>query len=152
VDKVEAAVQTMKEGRGNCGQVILGVYAPELDLSPDTAFCLAQGLGAGMGRTDGLCGAVNSAVLVIGLKVSPEGSCATRRDRVYAMVQEFMRVFTGRYGSTGCTRLLGCNLATTEGRAEARKTGICDRVCPEVVASAITILEDMFKEPRNDQS
>ena len=84
--------------------------------------------------------------MVIGLRASGDGDYDARRDRVYPLVQEFIRRFKERHAATSCSALLGCNLSTPEGRVEAKKSGVFDRVCPRAVASAVSILEEMFKE------
>ena len=122
------------------------MFAGEVGLESDTAFRLAQGLGAGLARTDGTCGVINSAALVIGLRVPADANYAARRERVYALVQEFVHIFREQHGVVSCPELLGCSLSTPDGRARARETAVCDRVCPEMVASAVTILEGLFQK------
>lgn len=146
--KPEEAVAIMTEGRGNCAQAVLAVFSEELGIEPPAAFKLAQGLGAGMGRTGGVCGAVSAAIIVIGLKAPPADGSAVQRERVYARVQDFTRQFVERHRSINCTELLGYNLGIPGERAEARRLGVTDRVCPAVVASSVTILEDILNEAR----
>ncbi len=142
--KSQDAAKFMSEGRGNCAQAVLYAFAGELGLEPDAAFRLAQGFGAGTARTDGVCGAINAAIIVIGLKIPASSEYAVRRERVYSSVQDFVRTFKARHGSVGCSSLLGCNLSTPEGKSKARESGVCDRVCPEMVASAVEILDELF--------
>ena len=146
--KQDEAAAIMAEGRGNCAQAVLAVYAGELGLETAAAFRLAQGLGAGMGRTGGLCGAVSAAIMIIGLKTPQEDDFAVQREHVYARVQDYTRRFIARHRSINCTELLGYNLGIPPERAEARRQGVTDRVCPAMVTSSIDILEEVFNEAR----
>ena len=141
MNKASVAESIISSGYGNCAQAILGGYAEELGLKYDVAMGLARGLGAGMGRTGGICGAVSAAILVIGLKVPGPADPRARRERVYSLVQNFIGEFTARHASTNCTDLLGFNLGAPAGQDEARRRDSCNRICPGLVFSAVTMLD-----------
>ncbi len=136
----------MSQSRGNCAQAVLGAYAADLGLEPRAAFRLAHGLGAGMGRGGGTCGAVSAAAMVIGARYPNMADPRARHEAVYAAVREFARRFTARHGSVNCTALLGCDISTAEGLAEARQKGLSTRLCPDFAASAVSIIEELLTE------
>ncbi|WP_226846759.1 C-GCAxxG-C-C family protein [Dehalogenimonas etheniformans] len=137
----EEARMNMVESKMNCAQSVLTAFCEELELDKATALKLSRGFGGGMGRTGKTCGAVTGAFMVIGLsesKTAREGV-----EAVYAWIQEFTRRFNGRYGSTECTELIGCDLSNAEGLSRARGEGVFTKICPDIVKSAVEILEQI---------
>lgn len=142
MDKASEAADIMAQRKGNCAQAVLSVYAEELGLPRETALRLAQGLGAGMGRTGGVCGAVSAAYIVLGLRAGPDGEEPRQRlEKTYADVQAFKSQFEAKHGSVMCPDLLGYNLSKPEELAAARAAGVLQSVCPRLVADAVAILE-----------
>ena len=142
-ERTEKAAKLFTEGR-NCAQAVLGGFCEPLGLAPSDAARLATGLGGGMGRMGGTCGAVTGAILTLGL--AHGGADPLDRDargKCYAQVQEFAKRFTARNGSTACRDLLGCDISTAEGFEEAKRRGVLDTVCRKAVRDAAEILEEM---------
>jgi C_GCAxxG_C_C family probable redox protein len=130
----------------NCAQSVLATCGPELGLDRETALRVAGGLGGGMGRLGEVCGAVTGAFLAIGLKHGkshPEDSESETKEKAYALVYEFADRFRTRHGSILCRELLGCDISTPEGSAQAREKGLFSDLCPMLVQSAVEILEQM---------
>jgi C_GCAxxG_C_C family probable redox protein len=95
-----------------------------------------------MGET---CGAVTGALMVIGLKygkakAADEGA----RDKTYELVREFVTRFQSRHGSIVCRELLGYDLSNPEEGDAAKKKGLFDTLCPQLVRDAVEILEKIF--------
>ena len=68
-----------------------------------------------MARTSKQCGAVSGGMLAINLltgRSSPDESV----DRNYTLIQEFLRAFEEKFGSTNCKELIECDLGTEEGQ------------------------------------
>jgi C_GCAxxG_C_C family probable redox protein len=90
----------------SCFQAILSTYDLRYGLEREQALKLAAGLGGGMGRMGGTCGAVTGAFLVIGLE---QGATAAEdkaaKEQTYGTVREFAARFQGRNGSTLCREL-----------------------------------------------
>lgn len=132
-------------GQGcNCAQAVLAVFSPDLGLEREKALRIATAFGGGMGRTDGVCGAVAGACMVLGLRCDmrrPEDKAA--KDDAYGRMQEFDRRFRARHGDTSCTGLLGVNLGTEEGRQAARERNLFTTRCNQFIRSAVEILEQM---------
>jgi C_GCAxxG_C_C family probable redox protein len=65
--KADEAVSLFNQGF-NCAQAVLSVFAPDFGLNLDMARRISQGFGAGIGRTDNICGSLSGAIMVIGLR------------------------------------------------------------------------------------
>ena len=108
----------------NCCQSVLVPFAQEMGLTPEQAFRLGSHFGAGM-RHGSTCGAVTSALMVLGLAGKGPDEAT-----------EFMRRFREKNGALDCAGLL--RMAKENG--EERKPH-CDRM----VFDAVEILEDLLK-------
>ena len=103
--------------------------------------------GAGMARTGEICGAVNGALMVIGLKhakMRPDDDDS--RELSYALAQEFMDAFKEKNKSLLCRELLGVDVSTPEGMATVRQKNLFATVCPRYVRSAAEILEGILRD------
>ena len=108
----------------NCCQSVLVPFAGVCGLDRDTAFQLGANFGRGM-RRGSACGAVTSALMVLGLAGKGPDEAT-----------EFMRRFREKNGALDCAGLL--RMAKENG--EERKPH-CDRM----VFDAVEILEDLLK-------
>jgi len=143
-DKVESAVQTYK-GAFNCAQSVLSVFAPQFGMDRDTAMKVSCGLGAGMGRSGNVCGAVTGGILVLGLKygmTDPESQ--EDKEKTYEEVVKFLEMIKVLYESTNCTDLMGVDVGTPEGRLEAEELELSDKVCAVIVGDVTRILDELL--------
>ncbi len=108
----------------NCCQSVLVPFADACGLDREAAFQLGANFGSGM-RHGSTCGAVTSALMVLGLA-----------GRGPDEATEFMRRFREKNGALDCAALL--RMAKENG--EERKPH-CDRL----VFDAVEILEDLLK-------
>jgi C_GCAxxG_C_C family probable redox protein len=139
----EQAVSYFNEGF-NCSQAVFSTLGPEMGLDRESALRVAGMFGGGMGHLGSVCGAVTGAFMTIGLKYSKvQDGENEKRDRGYALVRQFAEEFAARNGSIVCKELLGCDLGTPEGSAQARERGLFRDLCPKLVQSAVEILEQM---------
>lgn len=139
--KTDEAVACFNDGF-NCSQAILATYCEEFGLDKKTALQIACGLGAGMGRLQETCGAVSGACLLIGLshgKFQKEDDPA--KEKTYALVREFHRLFQERNGATSCRELLGIDLMTGDRQIVAERV---KSVCPKMVRDAAEIIEQLL--------
>ena len=97
---------------------------------------------AGAAKT---CGAVTGAMMALGLA---HGSGAqadpARKQAAYARTAELWRRFTERHGSIGCREILGLDISTPEGRAQAAAAGVFKTKCSAVVRDATEILVELL--------
>jgi C_GCAxxG_C_C family probable redox protein len=102
--------------------------------------------GGGMGHMGETCGVVTGAFMVIGLRYSKiQDGENEKRDAGYKLIQEFTHRFEARNGSTVCRELLGRDISTEEGLAQARESGAFSSICPKLVQDAIDILEQLLE-------
>lgn len=140
-DRVDRAVACFNGGH-ICSQAILRVFGEEFGLAPEMAIRISTGFGAGISRTDQMCGAVSGGVMVLGLAFgSSDPADSASKERTYAVVQEFISTFTKVHGSVSCTALLGHDLGNPTEAQAARQAGVVPRVCPGLVRTAAELLE-----------
>lgn len=142
--KADEAIALYKQGF-NCAQALLSVFAPDYGLNGDTALRLAQGFGAGIARTDNLCGQVSSPVMILGLRFGGTRADETAaREKTFQAVGEFMRQFKERNGALTCTGLLGYNLSDPRQAAQAKERKAMAARCPGLIRDAAEILETLL--------
>jgi C_GCAxxG_C_C family probable redox protein len=98
-----------------CAESILKAVAEAHGIESNIVPAIATGFCSGQARTCGQCGALSGAIMSVGMVIgrrSPEDTV----DKTYEAVREVIAAFQGRYNSTGCEGLLGCDLGTQEGR------------------------------------
>jgi len=132
----------------NCAQSVLWAVAPRLHLDGETALKIACGLGAGMGRSQEVCGAVTGGILALGMKFG-RGSSDDRSatEKTYAKAHELMQRFSAVHGTCNCRQLLGgCDLTTESGRAVFKANGLVKTVCGPCVHTVCNLLEDLLQD------
>ena len=139
--KIKDAVACFNDGF-NCSQAILSTYCEEFGLDKKIALQISCGLGAGMGRLQETCGAVSGAYLLIGLKY---GKFAKEDDpakeKTYALVREFAKLFKERNKTTNCRELLGVDLVNDDKQVTAARL---KTICPRMVQDAAEIIEQIL--------
>lgn len=130
----------------NCSQAVFGALAPGSGLEQETALKIAAAFGGGIARTGETCGAVTGALLAIGLKDGFSAPDPAAKERIYQLGRQFMARFNELHGSTRCRDLLGCDLSTPEGLAEARERGLFKNQCPLYVKDAVQIASEMLTD------
>jgi C_GCAxxG_C_C family probable redox protein len=129
----------------NCAQAVFSAYAPSVGIKDEDALRIATAFGAGMGRQQEVCGAVTGACMAIGAQhgmANPANPQA--KEDTYALVAEFMQRFRELHSSIICLDLLGCEMATEEGRKEIAARKLHSEVCLPCVRDACEILEQML--------
>ncbi len=141
-NRVDDAVEFFARGY-SCAQAVLLAYAPSVGIESGQAMRVAAGFAAGM-RLGGTCGAVTGGVMVLGLSMCHDG-CAAREERARLAdpVSDFSAEFARRLGALDCPAVLGCDLRTDEGWAQAEEQQLFRTVCLRAVREAATILDGM---------
>jgi C_GCAxxG_C_C family probable redox protein len=128
----------------NCAQSVFAAYGPDDGLDERHCLMLAAPLGGGLGRLGETCGAVNGALLVIGLRYGgPAATDPQAKAELYARVREFVAAFKARNPSIVCRELLGCDISTPEGLQKAQERQLFEKFCPKYVRDAAEILDEM---------
>ena len=68
------------------------------------------------------------------------------RYKTNEVTDKFLSEFKKENGSYMCKELLGCDLSTEEGIAEAREKNLFTEFCPKMVESATRIAEKLLKQ------
>ena len=143
--RVEKAVEKFKSGC-NCSQAVLLAYADLIGLDENTAMLIASGLGGGVGRMREICGAVNAAAIVAGMKVgSLDPNDRQAKKHTYETVQKVAEEFKKTNRSIICRELLGLNKEAekneTAAPSERTREYYKKRPCADIVADAAKALE-----------
>jgi C_GCAxxG_C_C family probable redox protein len=146
MNRVEEALTRLKEGFG-CSQALFATYAPQFGMDRETALKLSGAFAGGFGRTGETCGAVTSALMIIGLKYGRvKADDKETQAKTDSKVKEFLNKFQTRHGSILCRDLLDTNIATPEGMDEARRKQLFATLCPRYVRDAAEVLEEILRE------
>jgi len=144
MNEVDQALSLFQEGY-LCSQSILMSYAPQFDLNPELAARLAAPFGGGVARRGETCGAVNGAIMVLGLTLGHSSAeDEDSKERTYRMVDEFINQFQGRNGTIRCNELLDCDISTPEGLQSAREAQLFISRCPKFVSDAAEIVSQLM--------
>ena len=120
------AAEKKRCGSHNCAQAVLHTYSDKAGIDEAQAMNIANAFGGGMGNTEGTCGALVGAGIVLGL---------VNKDKVKSMRQmrQIMTRFQELNGATQCRLLKGIG------------TGKVLRECPDCVADAARLLEEALE-------
>ena len=69
MEKADIASSKHRNGY-NCCQAVVCTFADETGIDESLLYKLGEGFGAGMGTTQGVCGAISGAAMLAGLKYS----------------------------------------------------------------------------------
>ena len=130
----------------NCSQGVFTTYAIEHGIDEKLALKLATNFGGGA-RKGEMCGAVSGALMVLGLLYGhSESEDPDTKARAYAMSEEYMNRFIRRNGSVVCRELLGYDLSKPEEKAVILEKDLFRTFCPDMIRSAVEILDKLIEE------
>lgn len=133
------------EQKYHCSQAVLAAFAEELGLTEQQALKLGGCFGGGMCLGE-VCGACIGALMVLGMKYGQcELSDMDSRLKTNDITVKFLEQFRKENGSYICRELLGCDLATVEGKEYAREHNLFTEFCPQMVVSAVKVVEQLSK-------
>jgi hypothetical protein len=109
----------------------------------------SAGAFGGMCSYQGLCGAIVSSHMILGLLPpldDPGGKKRPCRQAVYNMVNEYNACFKKKFGHLLCHDLLGVNPGTKVGFMEAEARGLFVSHCPQYVQEGAQMLKDIINK------
>ena len=118
--------------------------AESKDIESDWIPKIATGFCGGVSHTCGTCGAVSGAIMAVSLftgRSNPEEAVTDTYTAVRKMIEEFK----GRFGSTNCKDLTGCDLGTKEGQERFISEELrdkCRHFTEEATKIAIEVIDD----------
>ena len=134
-----------------CSQAVALAFSDVIGLDEETLLKITLPFGGGLGRLRLTCGAVSGMAMVVGLLFSNGENTPENKKKTYAIVQELCGKFQAETGSLICGELLKRMKVPVEvgGEAEARtKEYYQKRSCAEMVALAVSILEEYLEKER----
>ena len=132
----------------NCTQGIFTTYAIEHGIDEKLALKLATNFGGGA-RKGEMCGAVSGALMVLGLLYGhSESEDLDTKAKAYALSEEYMNRFIQKNGTVVCSELLGHDLSKPEENAVIKEKNLFRTACPELIRSAVEILDELLDERR----
>jgi len=143
MDKRELA-NSKFDGGYNCAQSVLSAFTKQLNIDDKIALKLSSGFGAGMGRTQGSCGALTGAYMVLGLKYGKSYPDDVTNEKLAALIQDLTQKFEEEHCFTNCKDLLNVDLKTKKGQALFVKKNLHNIVCSHCVNSTINFLEEII--------
>lgn len=130
----------------NCSQAVFTAFAKDFGIDEKLALMLGTSFGGGA-RNGEMCGAVSGALLVLGLKYGHfDAEDNEQKSRAYRIAVDFTKRFKEANGSVVCRDLLGYDLTKSEDMDCIREQGLFKTICPEMVKSAVQILESVLEE------
>lgn len=134
------------EQKFHCSQAVLAAFAEECGLTEKQALKLGACFGGGM-RKGEVCGACTGALMVLGLLYGQyDKADLIRRETANMVNVKMMEGFAAVSGSYLCKDLLGCDISTAEGVNYALERNLFTEFCPQMVANAVDILEQIIQE------
>ena len=134
------------EQKYHCSQAVLAAFAEEFGLTEEQALKLGGCFGGGMCKGE-VCGACTGALMALGLKYGQSDiDDMESRKKTNDVTVEFLDTFKKENGSYMCRELLGCDLATDEGKQYAIENRLFVEFCPKMVESATTIAEQLLRD------
>ncbi len=143
IDPSALAVTLFAQGF-TCGQAVLAAFAGKHGLDRDGALRVACAFGGGVARSGSTCGAVNGALMALGLahgltRVGDEAA----REATYHAAHAFLERFRAEHGSDQCRDLLGADIGTAAGYEAAAKEGLFRTRCPIFVRTAARLVSSL---------
>lgn len=144
MDHVDKAKELYEQGF-YCSQAVFAAFAEEFGLTEKQALQVGSCFGGGMCKGE-VCGACTGALMVLGMKygryISDDWDSQQKANE---MALKFLEQFSKENGSYICNDLLGCDIATPEGKIYAREHKLFAEFCPGMVVSAAKIAEQLIE-------
>lgn len=130
----------------NCSQAVFASFAPDFGIDEELALKIATSFGGGA-RNGEICGAVSGALMVLGLKYGHyQSDNNEQKSKAYAAAVEYTKRFREINGSVVCRDLLGYDLSVPEEMAFIREKNLFRDICPQMVKSAVEVLESVLAD------
>jgi C_GCAxxG_C_C family probable redox protein len=146
-NRIEEAILKFRSG-SNCAQAVLSTYLPELGIPEPVAHRMGTGLGAGIGRKQYTCGALNAGAIVLSAHLGNEkGDDVARKEMTLDRVRQLVDGFEEKFTSSQCIEIIGIDTSTAEGRKRASEAGVFRRICDFCVEEVCRRLEEELVAP-----
>lgn len=128
----------------NCAQSVLIALARD-KVNENTLLLISSAFGGGMAQQGNTCGVVSGALMALGLSCGYTENNIENKPICYAKARLFTEEFTKNHGSQICKELIGYDISIPEEKEKAIKEGVFENKCPNLVSSAILIMENIME-------
>ncbi|MFW9956223.1 MAG: C-GCAxxG-C-C family protein [Candidatus Thorarchaeota archaeon] len=138
----EKAKAIMNEQRGHCAQAIFttyGEHASSGKVDFNTCMKISSAFSGGINRTGNVCGAINGALMALGLRYGGTPMEQKVTDAAMKLIDEFKAL----HGSIICRELINHDLLTDDDVKRAFATGAFKN-CSKYVEDVAKILDDLL--------
>ena len=104
--RIEKALE-LASNNYNCAQSVFTSYCDLYNVPEKLAKQISAGFGAGIGRTENICGAISGAIMLLGLKNYKQFGSLDEKEKIYEISHKFINKFKDIHGSDNCEILLG---------------------------------------------
>lgn len=123
----------------NCAESVLLALCREMGIESSLIPRIATGFGGGIGHTGDICGAVTGAVMALGIRFGrSDPQDKETRDKLYLLVESFLRKVEKNLGHLDCLSLIGVRLNTEEGLKRYRRENLREK-CRLIVTTVESI-------------
>ena len=119
-------------------------YAEQYGLDEKTALKIAEVFSGGIAARGNICGALNGALMVIGLHYGGKKDPSAPEKSAHDVANEVLDKFKDRHGTIYCRELIHFDLTTPENQKLAYEKKVF-RNCPEFVGSTVELLEEVLE-------
>lgn len=135
----------------HCSQAVFASFADRCGITEEQALKIGACFGSGM-RKGEVCGACSGALMVLGsLYGQHDLSDTDSRQTANEVNDRMVRGFEKTCGSYLCREILGYDISTPEGVKSAREKNLFRERCPQLVANAVAVLEEIIRERQQDE-
>jgi len=127
-----------------CAESVLLAMAERQGIQSDLIPRIATGFCSGISLSGGMCGAVSGAIMGISL-VAGRNSPEEAVQPCYDLVEQLIRRFTSKHGSTQCPQLIGCQLGSEDGQRTFTENNLierCQHYVEDATRLAISVLDE----------
>lgn len=125
----EEAVALFRE-KYNCCQAIFLPYSKLFGIDRDTALKMASGFGGGIARMGETCGAINAAVMVLGLKYGfTNNDDMDKKEKLNEIIRDFIKKFKSSHKNIYCRNLLTEDEGVTHKMHSDKCATIVEEIC-----------------------
>jgi C_GCAxxG_C_C family probable redox protein len=128
----------------SCSQTILVAHGEQLgleEINHKTMVKISSAFAGGIARTGNICGALNGALMIIGLKYG--GSTMQEQQKVTEIALTLLDKFKAINGSILCRELINHDLVTVEDIEDAFKKNVFKN-CLKYVEDVSLLLEEVL--------
>jgi C_GCAxxG_C_C family probable redox protein len=140
-ETITRSIQLFESGYG-CAESVLMAVCEYLKIESVLVPRIASGFCGGVANTNGMCGAVIGGILALNI-VYGRDKVNELKDLNYQKVQEFLQMFSAKFGSTNCSTLTDCDLSTADGHQKFKEMNVHNK-CTNYTGEATKMVLELL--------